>query len=97
LASALLPYTTLFRSTSIYSILALKRSMMGEENNHVTLQTIGNGDAFGSGGHFQTCFYVHSNRYHFLVDCGATSLVAMKRFQIPTDRKSTRLNSSHAK
>lgn len=57
---------------------------MGEENNHVTLQTIGNGDAFGSGGHFQTCFYVHSNRYHFLVDCGATSLVAMKRFQIPT-------------
>lgn len=53
--------------------------MMGKENDTVILKTIGNGDAFGSGGHFQTCFYVHSTNYHFLVDCGATSLVAMKR------------------
>lgn len=55
---------------------------MGKVNNTVTLQTIGNGDAFGSGGHFQTCFYIYSSNYHFLVDCGATSLVAMKQQQI---------------
>lgn len=69
--------------TGIYSILAIKiLSIMDEESGNVKLHTIGNGDAFGSGGHFQTCFYVHSSNYHFLVDCGATSLVAMKRQQI---------------
>lgn len=55
---------------------------MGKESDTITLQTLGNGDAFGSGGNFQTCFYVHSDHYHFLVDCGATALVAMKRHYV---------------
>jgi ribonuclease BN (tRNA processing enzyme) len=40
---------------------------------------LGSGDAFGSGGRLQTCILVHSATCHFLVDCGTTSLVAMRR------------------
>lgn len=44
---------------------------------HVRL--VGCGDAFGSGGRFQTCIYVRSSRLTFLLDCGATSLTALRR------------------
>jgi len=40
---------------------------------------IGSGDSFGTGGRFQTCILVDGSGYRFLVDCGATSLVALKR------------------
>lgn len=40
---------------------------------------IGCGDAFGSGGRFNTCFHVTGAQSNFLIDCGATSLVALKR------------------
>jgi ribonuclease BN (tRNA processing enzyme) len=40
---------------------------------------IGSGDSFGSGGRFQTCILVDADGYRFLIDCGATSLVALKR------------------
>ncbi len=46
------------------------------------LQFIGSGDAFGSGGRFNTCFHVTASDTRFLLDCGATSLVAMKRLGI---------------
>jgi ribonuclease BN (tRNA processing enzyme) len=46
------------------------------------LQFIGCGDAFGSGGRFNTCFHVVGNGANFLIDCGATSPVAMKRLGI---------------
>ena len=46
------------------------------------LQFVGSGDAFGSGGRFNTCFHVTGERTRFLIDCGATSLVAMKRLGI---------------
>lgn len=39
---------------------------------------LGSGDAFGSGGRFQTCILVESGGTRFLIDCGASSLVAMK-------------------
>jgi ribonuclease BN (tRNA processing enzyme) len=45
-------------------------------------QFVGSGDAFGSGGRFNTCFHVAGPEFNFLVDCGASSLVAMKRFGI---------------
>jgi ribonuclease BN (tRNA processing enzyme) len=51
---------------------------MGE----VSVQFLGSGDAFGSGGRFQTCIYVRSEAAHLLIDCGASSLVAMKRFGV---------------
>ncbi len=46
------------------------------------LQFVGCGDAFGSGGRFNTCFHVTGERVNFLIDCGATSLVALKRLDI---------------
>lgn len=51
---------------------------MGE----VSVQFLGSGDAFGSGGRFQACIYVRSEATHLLIDCGASSLVAMKRFGV---------------
>ncbi|MCK2215774.1 MBL fold metallo-hydrolase [Actinomadura sp. ATCC 31491] len=39
---------------------------------------IGSGDAFGSGGRWQTCIGVDAGGLRLLVDCGATSLTAMK-------------------
>ncbi|MCB2078694.1 MAG: MBL fold metallo-hydrolase [Novosphingobium sp.] len=50
----------------------------------LTLQFIGCGDAFGSGGRFNTCFHLVGERNNLLIDCGASSLVAMK--QLGTDR-----------
>jgi len=40
---------------------------------------IGSGDAFGSGGRFQTCIAIRSSDDFFLVDCGASSLIAMRQ------------------
>lgn len=40
---------------------------------------LGSGDAFGSGGRFQACLLVEAAGRRILVDCGATSLVAMRR------------------
>jgi len=45
----------------------------------VEIRFVGSGDAFGSGGRFQTCFAVTSASDLFLVDCGASSLVAMRQ------------------
>src|SRR5262249_49088571 len=43
------------------------------------LQFIGSGDAFGSGGRFNTCFKVDHSRGAFLIDCGASSMVALRQ------------------
>jgi ribonuclease BN (tRNA processing enzyme) len=48
------------------------------------LQFIGCGDAFGSGGRFNTCFHLVGETTNALIDCGASSLVAMK--QLGVDR-----------
>lgn len=45
----------------------------------VEIRFVGSGDAFGSGGRFQTCFAIKSATDLFLVDCGASSLVAMRQ------------------
>lgn len=49
------------------------------------LQFVGCGDAFGSGGRFNTCFHVSGISVNFLIDCGASSLPAMKRLEIDRD------------
>jgi ribonuclease BN (tRNA processing enzyme) len=49
------------------------------------LRFIGCGDAFGSGGRYNTCFHVTGERVNFLIDCGASSLPAMKRLEIVRD------------
>jgi ribonuclease BN (tRNA processing enzyme) len=43
------------------------------------VQFAGCGDAFGSGGRFNTCMHVTDGERQFLIDCGATSLIAMKK------------------
>jgi ribonuclease BN (tRNA processing enzyme) len=42
------------------------------------LTVIGSGDAFGSGGRFNTCFLIEAAKSTLLVDFGASSLVALK-------------------
>ncbi|MGY3485366.1 ribonuclease BN (tRNA processing enzyme) [Bradyrhizobium sp. USDA 4011] len=49
------------------------------------LRFVGCGDAFGSGGRFNTCFHVSGARVNFLIDCGASSLPALKRLEIDLD------------
>jgi ribonuclease BN (tRNA processing enzyme) len=46
------------------------------------LTIIGSGDAFGSGGRFNTCFMIEALDKRVLLDFGASSLVAMKARQI---------------
>lgn len=40
---------------------------------------LGTGDAFGSGGRLQACVSVRVAGFHALIDCGGTSLIAMRR------------------
>jgi ribonuclease BN (tRNA processing enzyme) len=46
------------------------------------LRVLGCGDAFGSGGRFNTCFHVEAPDTRFLIDCGASALIAMRRFDV---------------
>src|SRR3989442_14723597 len=48
----------------------------------VRVRFLGSGDAFGSGGRFQTCIHVQAAGAQVLLDCGASSLVAMRRFGV---------------
>lgn len=48
----------------------------------LVIEFIGCGDAFGSGGRFNTCFHVTGEGVDFLIDCGASSLIALKRSQV---------------
>jgi len=46
------------------------------------LRILGCGDAFGSGGRFNTCFLVDGSGTRFLIDCGASSMIAMRKFGV---------------
>lgn len=47
-----------------------------------TVTVVGCGDAFGSGGRFNTCFLVDVPGLRFAIDFGATSLVALNKLGI---------------
>src|SRR5437762_5249554 len=49
------------------------------------LRFVGCGDALGSGGRSNTCFHVTGQGANFLIDCGASSLPALKRLGIARD------------
>ena len=49
------------------------------------LRFVGCGDALGSGGRYNTCFHITGERVNFLIDCGASSLPALKRPGIARD------------
>jgi ribonuclease BN (tRNA processing enzyme) len=46
------------------------------------LQFVGCGDAFGSGGRFNTCFHLTGRNINVLIDCGASSLISMNKHAI---------------
>jgi ribonuclease BN (tRNA processing enzyme) len=50
-----------------------------------TVRVLGCSDAFNSGGRFFPCFYVESDSARFLIDCGPTALLAMKRSGLDPD------------
>jgi ribonuclease BN (tRNA processing enzyme) len=52
----------------------------------LTLRVVGCGDAFGTGGRFNTCFHVAALGTQALIDCGASSFVALRQAGIePAD------------
>jgi ribonuclease BN (tRNA processing enzyme) len=55
-------------------------ALSGVSQNHAVtrLRFVGSGDAFGNGGRFQTCFLLEDGDESMLIDCGATSLTALK-------------------
>jgi ribonuclease BN (tRNA processing enzyme) len=62
----------------------------------VRLRFVGAGDAFGSGGRFQTCLLLEGAGDAVLVDCGASSLVALKRAGVdPADIGAVLLSHLH--
>src|SRR5436309_2989600 len=58
-------------------------------SNRTNIQFLGSGDAFGSGGRFQTCILLRTPESRFLIDCGASSLIAMKRFGVGLNEVAT--------
>jgi ribonuclease BN (tRNA processing enzyme) len=48
----------------------------------VSLCFVGCGDAFAAGGRFHTSFYVDGGAEPLLIDCGASTLIALKRLAI---------------
>ena len=58
------------------------------------LQFLGSGDAFGSGGRFNTCFHLtRAQGGNVLIDCGATSMVAIRKWGVDPNAVSTVLVS----
>jgi ribonuclease BN (tRNA processing enzyme) len=47
---------------------------------------VGSGDAFGSGGRFNSCLFIETAKSTLLLDCGATSLVALKAHGLDPNR-----------
>jgi ribonuclease BN (tRNA processing enzyme) len=54
--------------------------------SEIQLAFLGSGDAFGSGGRLQTCMHLRGGAADLLIDCGASSLVAMKRQSLDPSR-----------
>jgi ribonuclease BN (tRNA processing enzyme) len=55
----------------------------------VAVTFLGSGDAFGSGGRFQTCILIESGAMRFLIDCGCSSLIALKKHGVRPSTIST--------
>lgn len=46
------------------------------------IQFLGSGDAIGSGGRMQSCLLVEGAAGQFLIDCGTSVMIALKKFHI---------------
>src|SRR5437867_5929422 len=47
--------------------------------DRVRVTFLGSGDAFGNGGRHQTCIFLETGTRRVVLDCGAKSMLAMKR------------------
>jgi ribonuclease BN (tRNA processing enzyme) len=52
-------------------------------SRQIRVHFLGTGDNFGSGGRLQSCIYVNAPQGRFLMDCGASALISLRRFAIP--------------
>ena len=50
------------------------------------LTVVGSGDAFGSGGRGNTCFFLETAKAALLIDCGASALPALKTHALAPNR-----------
>lgn len=58
---------------------------------------LGSGDAFGSGGRLNTCFLVDRGEASFLMDCGASAMISIRRFSVdPNQVGAIMLSHLHA-
>src|SRR5258705_2892611 len=48
----------------------------------VYMKFLGCGDAFGPGGRLNTCFLVNRRDASFLIDCGASAMISIRRFGV---------------
>ncbi|MGA7328968.1 MAG: MBL fold metallo-hydrolase [Rhodomicrobium sp.] len=61
------------------------------------LKVLGCGDAFGSGGRFNTCFMAQRAQRGFLIDCGASAMISVRHFGVnPNDIAAIVLSHLHA-
>ncbi|RZK39433.1 MAG: MBL fold metallo-hydrolase [Pedobacter sp.] len=58
-------------------------------DSEIKLRIVGCGDAFGSGGRLNTCFYIEATDTRMLIDCGATSLPGLKKHDILSEEIDT--------
>jgi len=56
-----------------------------KRSSGIDVRVVGCGDAFGSGGRFNTCFLLDGPEGRALIDCGASSLIALKALGIDPD------------
>jgi hypothetical protein len=62
----------------------------------LTVTFAGSGDAFGSGGRYQACIHLRpGSGSPVLLDCGATSLGALKRLELEPARSADVLGNEH--
>ena len=54
---------------------------------------LGSGDAFGSGGRFNTCILIERSAASILVDCGASAMIAIRKFGVDPNSVATILLS----
>ena len=50
------------------------------------LRFLGTDDSFGSGRRLNTCFFVDHGEGSFLVDCGASAMISIRRFGVDPNR-----------
>ncbi len=53
------------------------------------IRILGSGDAFGSGGRLNTCFFVDRGEASFLIDCGASAMIAIRKYAVDPNAIST--------